>query len=119
MGVKRNYFTPLASWLLGELRRANLSARAASLGAGLNHNAISHYIAGNRPSPASCSKLARFFDVPEEFVLELAGHIRRERERDDVFLEQVARLSADWTEDEKQHALELLQTVKRRRRGVQ
>lgn len=37
-------------WLLDQLNDRNLSAREASLGAGLNHGAVSSYLEGRRPS---------------------------------------------------------------------
>lgn len=40
MATKRaKPLTPFAKWLLGEIEQRNLSARAASMGAGVNSNA--------------------------------------------------------------------------------
>ncbi len=50
--------------------------RAASLYAGLNPAAVYYYISGrNVPDPDSCHKLADYFGVPREYVLQLAGHL--------------------------------------------
>jgi len=67
--------TQLAQWLLKELEKRHISARRASLEAGLNPNAVRRYIKGRQPAPAACRKLASYFGVPEDFVLHLAGHI--------------------------------------------
>lgn len=66
---------PLSEFLIRECQDRNLSFRAAAQAAGLDHNAISRYVAGSRPSRKTCVKLARFFGVSEEEVLILAGHM--------------------------------------------
>jgi len=103
---------PLARWLLEKLDDRNESARAASLGAGLDHAAISRFLQGVAPTPDSCRKLADYFEVPAEFVLALAGHMPTPEEHD-AFVQQVAELAKDWSEEERRLGLELLRTVRR------
>lgn len=64
----------LAVFLDNQCKKRGLSWREASLGAGLDHGAISRFIRGTTPSPDSCQKLAAFFGVPEDVPLVLAGH---------------------------------------------
>ena len=68
--------TGFQKWLNAELHNRNLSARAASMGAKIGRAQVSRYLGGKRPSAENCRKLARYFDVPEEFLLRLAGYIR-------------------------------------------
>jgi transcriptional regulator with XRE-family HTH domain len=106
--------TPLARWLWEELERRGLSAREAAIAAGLSHGSVSRFLSGRQASPASCRKLARYFDVPEEFVLHLAGHIKPPPDQD-VFLKQMAQVTEGWTEDEKRTLVALARTLGRQR----
>jgi len=45
------------------------------MAAGLSHGAISRIVNGERPGLETCKALARYFGVPPEFVLRLAGHV--------------------------------------------
>lgn len=67
-------WTDLASFLSEECKRRNLSWREASLGAGLDHGAISRFIGGGVPNTESCKKLSSYFKVSEDTILSLAGH---------------------------------------------
>lgn len=106
----------LQKWLLRQLNHRNESAREASLGAKLNHGAISHYLGGNRPSPMSCRKLARYFEVPAEMLLYLAGYISAPRDHD-AFVKQMSEISEEWTEDERQEVLDMVLALCRVRGG--
>lgn len=74
--------TQFAAWLGQRLAERNLSARAASLAAGLTHSSISKFMRGTQPNVESCRKLAAFFGVPEKTVLELAGYFEPDPEGD-------------------------------------
>jgi transcriptional regulator with XRE-family HTH domain len=106
--------TPLARWLAEQMATRNLSTREASTGAGLDHGAVSRFMTGTVPAPRTCKKLARFFAVPEEFILQLAGHIEPPPDQT-LFLKQLAQLTADWTADEKRTLVELARTLDRQR----
>jgi transcriptional regulator with XRE-family HTH domain len=97
----------LAAWLVDQMRERNLSARETSLGAGLSHGAISHFLNGKRPSRKSCDKLAEFFGVPKEVLLIMAGYQAPPPEYNQ-FLYQLGQLSKDWTEAEKEFVLSLV-----------
>lgn len=104
--------TDLQVWLIAELRKWNLSARQASLGADLGHAQVSRYLNGKRPSAENCRKLARFFGVPEDFLLRLAGYVAP-ASGEDEFLSQLAPLLVDLPASEKE---EILEYVRWRRR---
>jgi transcriptional regulator with XRE-family HTH domain len=68
----------LPSFLRDECARRRLSWRAASLGAGLGATAVYGMIHGvSVPGPETLRKLAAFFGVSEQFLMELAGHLTR------------------------------------------
>jgi transcriptional regulator with XRE-family HTH domain len=97
--------TDFQRWLEGELDKRNLSARKASLGAGLGHAQVGRYRNGKRPSAESCRTLARYFGVPEQFLLRLAGYVAP-AEGEDEFISQLAPLLAGLPESEKQGLIE-------------
>lgn len=72
--TEETMWSDLAVFLDNQCKKRGLSWREASLGAGLDHGAISRFIRGTTPSPDSCQKLAAFFGVPEDVLLVLAGH---------------------------------------------
>jgi transcriptional regulator with XRE-family HTH domain len=67
-------WSDLASFLDEQCKQRNLSWREASLQAGLDHGAISRFIRGTQPNTATSHKLAKFFGVDPDIVLQLAGH---------------------------------------------
>jgi len=83
----------IGSFLSEQCQRRNLSWNEASLAAGLDHGAISRFVGGTVPSAASCTKLARFFGVPDPIVLRLAGHLNtaHDNETIDPEVEAIAR----------------------------
>lgn len=92
-------------WLIAELRKRNLSAREASMGAGLGRAQVSRYLSGGRPSAESCRRLARYFEVPEQFLLRLAGYVAP-AEGENEFIAQLAPLLEGLSESEKQGLIE-------------
>lgn len=81
----------LASFLREQCARRRLSWRAASLGAGLGVTAVYGIIRGvSVPGPETLRKLAIFFDVPERYLMELAGHLTP-RPGDEVDFERALR----------------------------
>jgi len=104
--------TDFQKWLEGELTRRNLSAREASLGAGLGHAQVGRYRNGKRPSAESCRILARYFGVPEQFVLRLAGYVAP-AEGEDEFISRLAPLLEGMPESEKRGLVEYVRLRRR------
>lgn len=69
--------TELGQWLTEACRERDLSWAEASRRADLFPGAISSFVRGTQPGLATCKKLADFFGVPVEFVLQIAGHSTR------------------------------------------
>jgi transcriptional regulator with XRE-family HTH domain len=113
--MPRHEQTLLTKWLLEMLRKHNLSAREASIRAGMSHGLVSYYLSGNTPSPDSCRKLAALFGEPPELVLQLAGHINPPPEQD-LFLRRIAEIAADWTEEEKEMFVQMARAFGQRSR---
>ena len=67
-----------ADWLNSELkRRPQLNQTALAIHIGLSQSTISSWLRGLYvPQPENCRKVARFFDIPEDDVLVVAGHHR-------------------------------------------
>jgi transcriptional regulator with XRE-family HTH domain len=66
----------LSDFLRNECARRRLSWRAASLGAGLGATAVYGMIHGvSVPEPETLRKLAAYFGVSEQYLMELAGHL--------------------------------------------
>jgi hypothetical protein len=70
------------------------------------------------PSPSSARKLAVYFEVPEELVLQLAGHIKAPPDQD-TFLKQIAQLTEGWSESERRMLVELARTLAAERAAQQ
>ena len=104
--------TEFQQWLNAELHKRNLSAREASMGAGLGRAQVSRYLAGGRPSVESCRRLARFFEVPEEFLLRLAHYIKSAAGEDE-FQARLAPLLEGLPESEKEGILEFVRLRRR------
>ena len=106
----------LRAWLLDMLREKGVSDRSASLDAKLDHAAISRFLKGTRPSPASCKKLADYFEVPAEMVLHLAGYVSAPPNHD-LFLKQVSELTRGLTAAERRQVLDVLKALRKRQAG--
>lgn len=66
---------PLRTRVLAELRHRNLSARKASIGAGLGAATLGNFLAGRSGVESETArKIARYFGWAEDDALELAGH---------------------------------------------
>ena len=66
----------LASFLRDQCAGRGLSWRAASLGAGLGATSVYGIIRGvSVPEPETLRKLAAFFGVSDQYLMELAGHL--------------------------------------------
>jgi len=65
-----------AAWLKSKLkRRPELNQTALAIHIGLSQSTISSWLRGLYvPQPENCRKVARFFDIPEDDVLVVAGH---------------------------------------------
>ncbi len=116
--MERRELTPLAKWLWRELEYRRESAREASLAAGLSHAAITRYLTGITPTPASAKKLAQHFEVPEELILQLAGHIKGPPDQD-TFIKQLAQITEGWSEAERRTLVELARTLAAQRRELE
>lgn len=100
----------LGEWLNRQLQERNLSAREASKRAGLSNSAITRYMTeGGQPNLTSCHKLADFFGVPKETVLELAGH--KDPEPDNRFMRELSYLGAQIPPDKQQLVLALIRSA--------
>lgn len=106
----------LQQWLLQELRARNQSFREFSLAAGLDHGAVSRYLAGTRPTRESCEKLAAYTGVPVEQVLVMAGHLKAPPDYD-PFLDRVAEVTEGFQERDKEAAIQLLRVLAAQLRG--
>jgi transcriptional regulator with XRE-family HTH domain len=82
----------LASFLQEECKRRMLSWRAASLGAGLGATVVYGIIRGvSVPEPETLRKLAAFFGVSEQYLMELAGHLSPAQRSDEIDLGRALR----------------------------
>lgn len=64
----------LSQFLVKVCEERDESFRQASLGAGLDHAAVSRFVGGTRPRFESCLKLARYFRIDKAVLLRLAGY---------------------------------------------
>jgi len=68
-------YRPIAERLKKLTEQANSTSREVSLGAGLDHGAVSRFINGEgRPGRGACIQLAVFFDINPNELLGLAGY---------------------------------------------
>ena len=64
-----------SEWLVEMMKLKNLSQAQLAKQAGLSRQAISNFINQvSLPNPESCIALAKGLGVPDDFVLEAAGH---------------------------------------------
>lgn len=67
---------PLLLFIQRIIRQKGVSARGLAFELGLNHTTVSRWLSGKeRPSPASCKKLADYAGARAEWVLSLAGYL--------------------------------------------
>ncbi len=67
--------TPMAAYLERLCRERGLSLRAASIAAGLGEATLGNVVRGYRhPDPSTLRKIAVFFGLSEDALLEMAGH---------------------------------------------
>ena len=68
--------SPMASYLEQLCKERSLSLRAASIAAGLGEATLGNVVRGYRrdPDPVTLRKIAAYFDLSEDALLELAGH---------------------------------------------
>lgn len=66
----------LADWLQQQFDdNPRLNQTGLALQLGIGQSTVSHWLTGvSIPSPQNCQKLARFFNIPEDDVLIIAGH---------------------------------------------
>ena len=65
-----------AAWLNDQLNsKPQLNQVALAISLGLSQSSVSNWLRGvYAPQPENCRKIARFFDIPEDDVLIVAGH---------------------------------------------
>lgn len=65
-----------ADWLSSEIKRKpELNQTALAIHIGLSQSTISSWLRGLYvPQPENCRKIARFFNIPDDDVLVVAGH---------------------------------------------
>jgi transcriptional regulator with XRE-family HTH domain len=68
--------SPMAAYLERLCKERGLSLRAASLAAGLGEATLGNLVRGYRrdPDPTTLQKIAAYFGISEDALLELAGH---------------------------------------------
>lgn len=95
------------TWLRSEMRERNLSQSEASRRAGLHQNAISEIVNGKvkEVSLKTCKALAKYFGVPTEEVLRLAGHLNSVG--DDPSLRELLEIATMLTDEDRYELVEL------------
>ena len=65
-----------SNFIQDHIRRRGVSLRRLALESGVSPSTFSRWLRGQqRPSPASCQKLAEYLSVPAEQVLIIAGYL--------------------------------------------
>jgi transcriptional regulator with XRE-family HTH domain len=66
----------LKDWLKQQFdRRPEINQTSVAISIGVGQSTISKWLKGlSTPDPQNCHKLARYFNVSEDYVLSLAGH---------------------------------------------
>jgi|GEM_PF-1089414 len=67
--------TPLADWLIQACAARDLSWAEGSRRAGLSQGTISAIVRGTQPGLEICKRLATYFGIPLEDMLQMAGHL--------------------------------------------
>jgi transcriptional regulator with XRE-family HTH domain len=64
------------TWLAKKMKERDLNNLGLAIKLGMSSTSIGYWLSGRSvPDPDSCHKLAEFFSVPPETVLELVGHL--------------------------------------------
>ena len=71
------------NWLNSEITKREWSVRQTARAANLSHTIISNLLSGDKPTFNTCAALAEAFNVPPNYVFQLAGLIQQEK-RDDL-----------------------------------
>lgn len=81
----------LADWLLKQCDDRHLTATDASRRAGVAPNTISEIVNGTKPGLSRLTRLAAYFGVPTEYLLQMVGQLpapptpQRQQELSDIF----------------------------------
>jgi len=66
----------IATWLKTQMKIRNLNPQGISHGIDVSHVTVGKWVKGiYTPNPENCRKLAHFFNIPDEQVLIIAGHL--------------------------------------------
>jgi len=103
----------LQTWLWNEVKARDLTLAEASRRAGLNQGAISAIMNGTIPGLRQCKALARYFGIPLETVLEMAGHEHKPGSADDPLLERIIGVYADLDERRREELLVIAEAFQR------
>jgi len=109
-------------WLSQQLdKRQDLNQTGLALSLRVGPSTISNWLRGvSNPQPENCRKLARYFHIPEEDVLALAGHISTHKAAqntiaeprpaysfdDDITFRELYRILSELTPADRQEVLE-------------
>ena len=116
----------MASTLADELKRIRelrgVSLRRVEKKTGISNAYLSQLERGEatKPSPQKLYKLAEFYDVPYEFLMDMAGYMKRtgdpDKQRKKIGSLQAALMSANLDEEEQQQVAEYIAFLRAQRR---
>jgi transcriptional regulator with XRE-family HTH domain len=97
-----------SEWLNGELSRRDINQSDLARGIGLGRSAVSLMLAGrNSPSPATATKIAAFFGIPESDVFRYAG-ISTARPTASPFIEQIIEIGGKLPIEDQEEIIEFI-----------
>jgi transcriptional regulator with XRE-family HTH domain len=71
------------NWLNKEIEKRDWSIRQTARAANLSHTVISNLLSGDKPTFNTCAALAEAFNIPSNFVFQIAGLVE-EQKRDEL-----------------------------------
>lgn len=93
-------------WLYREMNKRGWSQSDLARATHITRGAISSILNGiNNANPKTCRAIAKAFNLPEEEVLEIFGHLTRKKDESDPMLDRVNRLIAELPPDEQEEIL--------------
>ena len=93
----------MVTWLTTQLEIKNMNAQGLSHAIGVSHVTVGKWLRGTyTPDPENCRKLAEYFQMPEQEVMIIAGHLT-------PFTENTLEVSPYYTTN--QHSPELTNAI--------
>lgn len=103
-----------ADWVVKELRSRDWSQADLSRSSGLTRGGISNLINRVRqPNPDTCRAIARALDLPYEVVLQKAGILPKESDKNDPRLKIIEYLVSQLDQDDQDEVIAFIETKKR------